>query len=317
VNSIATIDLFAGAGGLSLGAAAAGADIRLLTELDGTACETLRINRRFHGGEVLRADVAGLNGHGLRNKARVGGGDRLLIIGGAPCQPFSKAAYWTDPGDDSRFRRARSRGEVAFRPEVILQPRPDERRSLVQEFLRLVLEAEADAFVFENVPSLLHPRNETVLASFQRASIEAGFQQVLVRANAVEYGVPQRRERVFILAVRGDRPIPPVATHSPPGKTLASRKPAVSAGEALADVTPFSEYEPEEEVRGRWAEHLRTVPPGQNYKAHTAWGGHPEPTFETETRFWHFLLKLSPDLPSEDTLRLSIDFPIGSLDPRG
>jgi DNA (cytosine-5)-methyltransferase 1 len=51
-------------------------------------------------------------------------------------------------------------------------------------------------------------------------------------------------------------------------------------------------------VEGRWAEHLRTVPPGWNYKAHTAWGGHPNPTFVTETRFWNFLLKLSPDLPS-------------------
>jgi DNA (cytosine-5)-methyltransferase 1 len=57
-------------------------------------------------------------------------------------------------------------------------------------------------------------------------------------------------------------------------------------------------FEPEEVVTGRWAEHLRTVPPGWNYKAHTAWGGHPDPTFVTETRFWNFLLKLSPDLPS-------------------
>lgn len=40
------------------------------------------------------------------------------------------------------------------------------------------------------------------------------------------------------------------------------------------------------------------MPPGWNYKAHTAWGGHPNPTFVTETRFWNFLLKLSPDQPS-------------------
>ena len=55
--------------------------------------------------------------------------------------------------------------------------------------------------------------------------------------------------------------------------------------------------EPEEVVRGA-GRSTRAVPPGWNYKPHTAWAGHPNPTFVTETRFWNFLLKLSPDLPS-------------------
>ena len=73
---------------------------------------------------------------------------------------------------------------------------------------------------------------------------------------------------------------------------------AVTAGQAIRRYASARYAEPEEEVTGRWAEHLRTVPPGWNYKAHTAWGGHPHPSFETETRFWSFLLKLNPDLPS-------------------
>jgi DNA (cytosine-5)-methyltransferase 1 len=73
---------------------------------------------------------------------------------------------------------------------------------------------------------------------------------------------------------------------------------AISAGEALAGLEGPDYFEPEEVVSGRWAEHLKTVPPGWNYKAHTAWAGHPNPTFVTETRFWNFLLKLSPDRPS-------------------
>ena len=51
-------------------------------------------------------------------------------------------------------------------------------------------------------------------------------------------------------------------------------------------------------ISGRWADHLREVKPGMNYKWHTAWAGHPQPTFETETRYWNFLLKLDPALPS-------------------
>jgi DNA (cytosine-5)-methyltransferase 1 len=72
----------------------------------------------------------------------------------------------------------------------------------------------------------------------------------------------------------------------------------VTAGEALEGLDADKYFEPEEVIKGRWADHLRQVPPGWNYKALTAWAGHPNPTFEAETRFWNFLLKLSPDRPS-------------------
>ena len=74
------------------------------------------------------------------------------------------------------------------------------------------------------------------------------------------------------------------------------RRPFVTAGQALRRVK--APPEPEEVVQGRWAALLREMPPGSNYKVHTAWAGHPTPTFVTETRFWNFLLKLSPNLPA-------------------
>ncbi|MBI4918099.1 MAG: DNA cytosine methyltransferase [Acidobacteria bacterium] len=291
---IGTIELFAGAGGLGLGARAAGADVRLVVEFDPIACETLRLNARDHGGRVLEADVCSLGGSELRSLARVRRSEKLLITGGPPCQPFSKAAYWVDPGEEAKYRRARERGETMPRPSAP-PVRPDERRSLVQEFFRLIVEADADAFVFENVPSITHPRNRPVLDWLIASAEAAGFATTLVRTNAVDFGVAQRRERVVLLASRLRQPTTPAATHSEDAAT--GLLPLVTAGEALrtcADAPP----EPEEVVVGRWAEHLRTVPPGWNYKAHTAWGGHPNPTFVTETRFWNFLLKLSPDLPS-------------------
>ena len=51
-------------------------------------------------------------------------------------------------------------------------------------------------------------------------------------------------------------------------------------------------------VKGRYEKQLSEIPPGMNYKALTAWAGHPYPVFEAEKRYWSFLLKLSPDLPS-------------------
>lgn len=289
------IDLFAGAGGLSVGATDAGCEVRACVELDSVACRTLRANESYHG-KVLEADVAELSGLDLRQAARLAPGDPLIVVGGAPCQPFSKAAYWTETGEESRYRRARAAGEAVTRPAAPTEPRPDARRTLVEEFWRLIYEADADGFVFENVPSIKHPRNLPVLEGFRRAAEDAGYQVTQVTANAAEFGVAQTRERVFLLGSKRGAPIAPQATHSLKGE--GALKAALTAREALAGLDRPEFFEPEEIVTGRWAEHLRTVPPGWNYKAHTAWAGHPNPTFVTETRFWNFLLKLSPDRPS-------------------
>jgi DNA (cytosine-5)-methyltransferase 1 len=297
MTGVPTIDLFAGAGGLSIGASRAGCDVRLLVDFDPVACETLRANSEAHRGRILEADVTQLDGAALRKAARVRSNERLVVIGGPPCQPFSKAAFWSEDGDDAAYRRARASGRSAPRP-VEHGPRPDDRRFLVDAFLRLVVDAGADAFLFENVASLAAPRNRPMLHALVDQATARGYRTTLVRANAVDYGVPQRRERVFILAAKSQSPTPPAPTHALDRKKHPDRLPAVTCRRVLAPYRSRRFFESEEVVEGRWAEHLRTVPPGWNYKAHTAWGGHPQPTFVTETRFWNFLLKLSPDLPS-------------------
>lgn len=298
-DRIPVIDLFAGAGGLSLGAAAAGCDVRLSVDNDKWSCTTLKANPGFVDGDVLLADVTTLSGADLREAAGLAEDDPLLVVGGAPCQPFSKAAYWVDDGSEAAYRRARAAGAAVERPPAPTFVRPDARRTLVEEFWRLVDETNADAFVFENVRSITHPRHKPVLDALLTAVRRAGYETTLVIANAVEFGVPQRRQRVFLLGARAGAPEAPIPTHGDPEtaeeKGLA---PYETAGRALKPFGGKRFFEPEEVVEGRWAEHLRTVPPGGNYKAHTAWGGHPNPTFVTETRYWNFLLKLSPDLPS-------------------
>lgn len=295
-TGIPVIDLFAGAGGLSVGAVAAGCNVRASIELDPIACRTLAANSAFHGS-VIEGDVASLTGLDIRAAARLGSSDPLIIIGGAPCQPFSKAAYWTEAGDESRYRRAKAQGASASRPAPPTEPREDERRSLVDEFWRLIFEANADGFVFENVPSIKHPRNRPVLEGFKKAARDAGYLVTEMTANAADYGVAQARERVFLLGSRKREVVGPRPTHDNKGHNPSLARP-ITAGEALAGLDRDEFFEPEEVVKGRWAEHLASVPPGWNYKAHTAWAGHPNPTFVTETRFWNFLLKLSPERPS-------------------
>src|SRR5437660_1467679 len=108
---VASIDLFAGAGGLGIGAVAAGADNKLSVELDPVACLTLKANVR-DGAQVLEADIVESTGKGLRKAAGLTPSDPLIVVGGAPCQPFSKAAYWTEAGDEAAYRRARASGET-------------------------------------------------------------------------------------------------------------------------------------------------------------------------------------------------------------
>jgi DNA (cytosine-5)-methyltransferase 1 len=298
-SEIPVIDLFAGAGGLSLGAVNAGCEVRVSVDNDEVSCRTVQANPEFLGGEVECADVTELSGADLRRLAGLEDADPLLIVGGAPCQPFSKAAYWMEAGEDAAYRRARAAGGEAEKPPPPEFARPDERRTLVEEFWRLVQESDADGFVFENVRSITHPRNKPVLEALETSARACGYKIRFVTANAAEFGVPQRRQRVFLLGSKLRRPKEPKTTHAPAEVAEEKGKgPFEVAGPALAPYAGKKFFEPEEVVEGRWAEHLKTVPPGWNYKAHTAWGGHPNPTWETETRYWNFLLKLSPDLSS-------------------
>ncbi len=277
----------------------AGCQVLLSVDSDDVSCRTVEANPEFLGGEVECADVTELSGADLRRLAGLGNSDPLLIVGGAPCQPFSKAAYWVEAGDEAAYRRARAAGGAAEKPLPPEFARPDDRRTLVEEFWRLVRESDADGFVFENVRSITHPRNKPVLEALERAARARGYKLRFVVANAAEHGVPQRRQRVFLLGSKQRRPEEPEKTHAALDVAAEEGKqPFEVAGPALASYSGDQFFEPEEVVEGRWAEHLRTVPPGGNYKAHTAWGGHPNPTWETETRYWNFLLKLSPDLPS-------------------
>jgi len=234
----------------------------------------------------------------MRELAGIGKKEPLVVIGGPPCQPFSKAAYWTDPGNDSRYRRARANGMVAERPQAIYKPKADSRRSLLSHFLRLIIESKADGFMFENVPSITHPRNRKTFETFVKKLQRAGFDTLTSEYNAASFGVPQLRKRIVVLGARGKPIAKPLSSHALPSDQRNGLPPAVSARAAFAGLNGKELSEPGIEVTGRWAKELKAIPPGWNYKALTSWAGHPRPIFEAETRFWSFLLKLHPSRPS-------------------
>lgn len=298
MTGLPVVDLFAGAGGFGIAAEMAGLQTRLSVEIDPVACRTLKQNASgYH--QVMDSDVTLLRGVDLRRGAGLAKADPLVVVGGAPCQPFSKAAYWVEAGEDAAWRRDRANGVIRPRPAAPEEARSDSRRTLVEHFIRLVQESGADAFVFENVSAIQHPRNRPMLEGLIREAEAAGYMTTLVKALASNFGVAQHRERVFVLGSRYTKPLAPTPTHD--GRGLGATAGLLAATTVKEVCRPYRSsrfFEPEEVVTGRWASHLSEIPPGWNYKFHTAWAGHPSPTFITEQRFWNFLLVLDPDKPS-------------------
>ena len=298
----AVVDLFAGAGGFGIGAEQAGCDLRLSVEIDSVACNTLEVNSsRAH--HVLCADVTQLGADDLLRSARLTRKDSFIVVGGAPCQPFSKASNWIDEGADHEWRKKRANGQRVKKPSAP-RVRADVRRNLLDEFARLVIASSADGFVFENVAALLSKRNRPVLDSMVRLLEDAGYQTRVVKYFASEFGIAQHRERVFVLGSLTGRPEAPAPTHY--GKIVNPElgRP-LSVREVCAPFAAAAFKEPEEQIKPNetYFEHLNEIDPGRNYKQLTDWDGYPERTgklspFVAERRYWNFLLVLDPDKPS-------------------
>jgi DNA (cytosine-5)-methyltransferase 1 len=280
-QSVVAISLFSGAGGLDIASFLAGVPVVVSTDFDNDCIQTLKQNELFDATKIIECDLHKIDSSIFMDIAKRQKGKRIIIIGGAPCQPFSKAGYWV--GNDTR------------------QGINDPRAALVDDYLRIVADVKPDGFVFENVESLLHPTNKSIVEKFIEIITKLGYRHKVIRANALEYGVPQRRKRIFIIGTKGEfKSDAPNKTHCAPSNVVATGlKPYVAVGEVIAGYGG-DEYAEDYEITegGTYHDDLCQVPPGMNYKALTAWYGYENPKFVADKRFWSFLLKLSPTEPS-------------------
>lgn len=163
------IDLFSGAGGLSLGLRNAGFDVRLAVDNDAAAVRTYRHNL---GDHIIEGSIRDITARQLLSKAALRVGECDLLAGGPPCQGFS----------------VQRRG-----------PDKDERNSLVLEFLRIVEGIRPRFFLMENVPGLLSKRGQDFFRQVNSRVGELGYVTTVGKLDAVEFGVPQFRQRVFLI----------------------------------------------------------------------------------------------------------------------
>ena len=261
---------------MDLGIEAAGFSTKVCVEIDRASCMTLQANRdwaviekdinRVPSGEILKA--------GSMKKGQAG-----LLIGGPPCQPFSKSGFWKN-GTTLRL--------------------DDPRASTLREYLRVLRETLPYTFILENVPGFAYEDKSEGLEYFVRQikrinkECRTNYSVSWKIINAADFGVPQRRERLFIIGCKDGISFQfPEATHSLLGKDGSKY---MTAWDAIGDLQ--NEADPEKyKLSGRWANLIPSIPEGKNYLWHTERGGG-KPIFNWRSRYWNFLLKLTKKEPS-------------------
>ena len=268
-----SLSLFSGAGGLDLGLEAAGFAVTGCIEVDDDCRATLQRNR----GKWILAKHGNIFDIDPREfLAQVGLQPRELdlLSGGPPCQPFSKSAYWVS-GTTARLA--------------------DPRAASLEAYLHFVAAAIPRVFLMENVRGLVH--DDDVLQLFERKlgalnqRCRTNYSVQVLHVNAADYGVPQARERVFLIAHRDGRQL-----HLPSMACAVAADASRTAWDAIADHDVES-WDDELSPTGKWAELLPSIPEGKNYLWHTERGGG-EPLFGWRTKYWSFLLKLAKNQPS-------------------
>lgn len=209
------VDLFAGAGGLSLGLEQAGFDVVASVEYDPIHAATHEFN--FRRCTSICASVANLSGADIRRQAGLDPDEHVdLVAGGPPCQGFSMIGK-------------RSVG--------------DDRNNLVFEFLRIVGELEPRYFVMENVPGMMVGQQAGLLALLVSHSEELGYHCEVQLLTATEFGVPQKRTRLILVGTRSDCAAPPPVQPTTAGIGTQSDLPACpSVGDALGGLPDAEEF---------------------------------------------------------------------------
>jgi DNA (cytosine-5)-methyltransferase 1 len=276
------ISLYTGVGGLDFGFEAAGFHTAAAVEFDEVACRTLRLNRPDWG--IIEGDIHDVSSAQILEVACLKPGEPDVLIGGPPCQPFSKSSYWVS-GDTLRL--------------------DDPRADTLTAYLRVLRDTRPKAFLLENVYGLAYKRKDEglrhLLDGVEQINREVGTRYSVKwkMLNAAAFGVAQNRERVFLIGSREGKEFRfPAPTHGPREEIglLDERQPYRTAWDAIGDL-PNWPNEPSLEVGGKWGDLLPTIPEGQNYLWHTNRGGGLR-LFGWRTRYWSFLLKLAKDQPS-------------------
>lgn len=200
----------------------------------------------------------------------------MILVGGPPCQPFSKAGYWKT---------------------LSQRLGPDDPRNMIGSYLNIIDEIKPDGFILENVESILHPHNIQAIYDLQEALDQMGYKYIIHKVNSADYGVPQKRKRVFVIASKKPIKHIPQPTHSDDAANTGLRPhERVIDWIGIYDTPAYASAL--DSTEGKYEKMIELVPPGSNYISLSSRRGYDPEYFSAGTRYWTFLLKLHPLLPS-------------------
>jgi DNA (cytosine-5)-methyltransferase 1 len=273
------VSLFSGCGGLDLGVQQAGFEIVFATDHERRCAESHGLN--FSDALFHLESVVDLDGPRIIELTDGRAECPDLLVGGPPCPPFSKSRF---------YRKEKPR---ALADDIAWET--------LTGYVRVLRDLKPRAFILENVPGLAYKVHADAMSFLQEQVSAARYKTTWRILNAADYGVPQIRERFFMVGVRDGVFEFPSPTHAKSRDSLLTAEllPWRTAGEAIGDLdTEESADDTGHFAGGQFHHLLREVPPGDNYLYFTAKRGYAAPKFEWRSRYWSFLLKLSPDLPS-------------------
>ena len=274
-SKIQGLSFFSGGGGLDIGAQMAGIKVLSSLDFDKDAVSTLKANSFFSHTQHRLDDIRNISASDYSELINKNNPEKLVLLGGPPCQPFSKAGYWKT---------------------LAQRLGPDDPRNMMGSYLSIIDEIKPDGFILENVESILHPHNRQAVDDLAEAIEQMNYNYVLVKANACDYGVPQKRKRVFFIASKKQINSLPRITHSeiPQEGTLPYERVVDWIGRY--DGNDYRQAA--DSTEGRHHNALIQVPPGSNYISLSERRGYSPELFKAGTRYWTFLLKLHPYMPS-------------------
>jgi DNA (cytosine-5)-methyltransferase 1 len=200
MRELNSIELFAGAGGLAIGLHEAGFSPKAIVELNRDACKTIRSNEIFNFGAALyEGDVTKFDYLNVCETID-------LISGGPPCQPFSlggKAKGYSDTRDmfPEAVRAIREKRPRAF---VFENVKGLLRKSFFEYFEYIILQLQYPSIDKKSKEEWQEHRARLERYHTQNKHIDLEYKVVYRLVNAADYGVPQKRERVFIVGFRSD-----------------------------------------------------------------------------------------------------------------
>lgn len=278
------ISLYTGAGGLDFGLEAAGFEVGVAVEMDSFCCKTIRQNRNW---ALIENKIEDVDSKSLLKRGNLKVREADILVGGPPCQPFSKSSYWVS-GDTKRL--------------------DDPRANTLSQYMRVLNDTLPKTFLLENVFGLAYKNKDEGL-QYLLSEIKAinkrngvNYSVTWKVINAADYGVPQIRERVFMIGQREGKefvfPRPRFRARNSEQTPLDSiTEPYRTAWDAIGDLNDDGAVTAACAVGGKWSGLLPTIPPGMNYLWHSE-RGEGKPIFKWRSRYWCFLLKLHPELPS-------------------